>query len=30
MNKEKLTWGPNDDKRRLDPFRSLRVAVVAV
>ena len=28
MNKEKLTWGQNDDKSCLGPFRSLCVAGV--
>ena len=28
MNKEKLTWGQNDDKHHLGPFRSLHVASV--
>ena len=28
MNKEKLTWGPNDFDHRLGLFRSLRVTGV--
>jgi hypothetical protein len=28
MNKQQLTWGPNDDKSRLGPFRALCVAGV--
>ena len=28
MNKEQLTWGPNDDKSCLGPFRAVRITGV--
>jgi len=28
MNKEQLTWGPNNDKSHLGPFRAVRITRV--